>query len=87
MYFESLISVKCCPKLHIKQLRNNLHYFCLGDRVGWGGGSQMKRGVQEKGGGQDPLTTPPLDTPMSILTCIMCTHDNTKHNFIHTSFT
>ena len=26
MYFEPLISVKCCPKLHIKQLRNNLHY-------------------------------------------------------------
>ena len=19
---------KCCPKLHIKQLRNNLHYIC-----------------------------------------------------------
>ena len=29
MYFEPLISVKCCPKLHIKQLRNNLHYICL----------------------------------------------------------
>ena len=25
----------------------------------------MKRGVQEKGGGQDPLTPPPLDTPMN----------------------
>ena len=29
MYFEPLISVKCCPKLHIKQLRNNLHCICL----------------------------------------------------------
>ena len=25
MYFEPLISVKCCPKLQIKQLRNDLH--------------------------------------------------------------
>ena len=29
MYFEPLISVKCSPELHIKQLRNNLHYICL----------------------------------------------------------
>ena len=59
MYFEPLISVKCCPKLHIKQLRNNLHYICLWDRVGrdgGGGGSQMKRGGPGKGEGQDPLT-------------------------------
>ena len=61
MYFEPLISVKCCPKLHIKQLRNNLHYICLWDQVGLeGGGSQMKRGVQEKGGSGHP--DPPLWT-------------------------
>ena len=50
MYFEPLISMKCCPKLHIKQLRNNLHYICLWDRVGWkGGGVTDEKGVQEKG--------------------------------------
>ena len=58
MYFEPLISVKCRPKLHIKQLRNNLHYICLKLHVlGGRAGSQMKRGVKEKGG-QDPLTSP-----------------------------
>ena len=65
MYFEPLISVKCCPKLHIKQLRNN--YICLWDRVRWEGGiTNEKEGFQEKGGGQDPLT-PPLDMPMLLL--------------------
>ena len=51
MYFEPLISVKCCPKLHIKQLRNNLHYICRWDRVGLEGGGchRWKGGVQEKG--------------------------------------
>ena len=63
MYFEPLISVKCCPKLHIKQLRNNLHYICLRDRVGWrGGGHRLKGGVKEKGGGQDPLTEDTFST-------------------------
>ena len=59
MYFEPLISVKCCPKLHIKQLRNKftLH---LSVRLGWVGEgvTDIKRWVQEKGGGQDPLTPP-----------------------------
>ena len=71
MYFEPLISVKCCPKLHIKQLRNNLHYIChyitFVNISGWVGvGSQMKRGGSRKRGGQDPLNPPPppLDTPM-----------------------
>ena len=51
--------MKCCPKQHIKQLRDNLHYICLRDRVGWKGGvTDEKGGVQEKGG-QDPLTPPP----------------------------
>ena len=60
MYFEPLISVKCCPKLHIKQLRNNLHYICLWDRVGLeGGGHRWKGGVQEKGGGSGPPDPPP----------------------------
>ena len=46
MYFEPLISAKCCAKLHIKQLRNNFHYICLWDRVG------LEEGVtDEKGGG------------------------------------
>ena len=49
MYFEPLISVKCCPKLHIKQLRNNLHYICLWDRVVWEGGHKWKRGGPGKG--------------------------------------
>ena len=56
MYFELLISMKCCPKLHIKQLRNNLHYICLWDRVGWKGGVTDEKGGPGKGGGQDPLT-------------------------------
>ena len=59
MYFEPLISVKCCPKLHIKQLRNNLHYICLLDGVGLEGGvTDEKGGGPGKGGGQDPLTPP-----------------------------
>ena len=52
--------MKCCPKVHIKQLRNNFHYICLGDRVGWKGGvTDEKGGVQEKGGSgpPDPLWT------------------------------
>ena len=64
MYFEPLISVKCCPKLHIKQLRNTLHYICLWDRVGWRG-SQMKRGVPRKGGVRTPWP-PPLWTRLCI---------------------
>ena len=67
MYFEPLISVKCCPKLHIKQLESKKQFTLhLSVRSGWvgAGGSQVKRGIQEKGG-QDPLTPPPpLDTPM-----------------------
>ena len=57
MYFESLISVKCCPKLHIKQLRNNLHYFCLGDRVGRRGFTDEKGGPGK--GGSGPPDPPP----------------------------
>ena len=54
--------MKCCPKLHIKQLRNNLHYICLEIGLGGRGGvTDEKGGVQEKGG-QDPLTPPPLWT-------------------------
>ena len=36
--------------------------------IGLGGRelSQMKRGVEKKGG-QDPLTPPPLDTPMTFI--------------------
>ena len=55
MYFEPLISVKCCPKLQSKQLRNNLHYICLRDRVGWGE-------TDEKGGSRKGPPDPPLDT-------------------------
>ena len=57
MYFEPLISVKCCPKLHIKQLRNNLHYICR--EIGLGGteGSQMKGGQENRGSG--PPDPPP----------------------------
>ena len=58
MYFEPLISTKCCPKLHIKQETIYITFVC---EIGFGGrwGSQMKRGgVQEKGGCQDPLTPP-----------------------------
>ena len=59
MYFEPLISVKCCPKLHIKQLRTIYITFVCEIGLGWrGGGSQMKRGGPGKGGGQDPLTPP-----------------------------
>ena len=58
MYFEPLISVKCCPKLHITQLRNNLHYICLCNRVGWDGAgvTDEKGGVQEKSGHAYALT-------------------------------
>ena len=61
--------MKCCPKVHIKQLRNNFHYICLCDRVGWKGGvTDEKGGGPGKGGGQDsPDPPPPLDTPMSVL--------------------
>ena len=56
--------MKCCPKVHIKQLRKIfITFFC---EIGLGGreGSQMKRGgVQEKGG-SGPPDPPPLDTPM-----------------------
>ena len=69
MYFEPLISVKCCPKLHIKQLRNNLHYICLRDRVGWEGEVTDEKGGPGKGWGQGgsgpPDPPPPLDTPMT----------------------
>ena len=73
MYFEPLISVKCCPKLHIKQLRNNLHYInCLKLHVlyctptvrsGWvgeGAFTDEKRGggVQEKGRSGPPDPPP-----------------------------
>ena len=58
MYFEPLISVKCCPKLHIKQLRNNLH---LSVRSGWvGGGVTDEKGGPGKGGSGPP--DPPLWT-------------------------
>ena len=55
MYFELIISVKCCPKLHIKQL--TLH---LSVRSGWVGGGRVtdEKGGPGKGGGQDPLTPP-----------------------------
>ena len=79
MYFEALISVKCCPKLHIKQLRINLHYIFLKTHVlvlhayceiELGG-----RGVtDEKGGpgkgGSEPPDPPLLDTPMNIVKII-----------------
>ena len=59
MYFEPLISVKCCPKLHIKQLRTIYITFVCEIGLGWRGGSQMKRGVQEKGGSGPPDPPPP----------------------------
>ena len=72
MYFEPLISVKCCPKLHIKQFRNNLHYICLelavlvlcaDCEIGLGGGVTDEKGGPGKGEGKD-LLSPSLDTPM-----------------------
>ena len=59
MYFEPLKSVKCCPKLHIKQLRNNLHYICftlhLSVRSGWvGAGVTDEKGGPGKGGVRTP---------------------------------
>ena len=63
MYFEPFISVKCCPILHIKQLRNNLHYiYCRPTvRSGWvGEGGHRRKGGSRKRGAQDPLTPPPL---------------------------
>ena len=49
MYFEPLISVKCCPN----QEAIYITFVCeIG--LGGGGGSQMKRGVQEKGGSGSP---------------------------------
>ena len=65
MYFEPLISVKCCPKLHIKQLRNNLHYICLWDRLGLGGITDEKGGSRKRGG-SGPPDPPLLYTPMDI---------------------
>ena len=44
MYFEPLLSVKCCPLLHINQLRNNLHYICVRERVGWEGDVTDEKG-------------------------------------------
>ena len=58
--------MKCCPKVHIKQLRNNFHYiFCC--EIGLGGreGSQMKRGGPGKGGGSGP-PDPPLWTHLCL---------------------
>ena len=51
--------MKCCPKVHIKQLRNNFHYICLSDRVLWKGGVTDEKGVQEKGGGLGHPDPPP----------------------------
>ena len=65
MYFEPLISVKCCPKLHVKQLRTIYITFVCEIRLGGrGGGVTDEKGGSRKRGGQDPLT-PPLDTPMN----------------------
>ena len=55
--------MKCCPKLHIKQLRNNLHYIvCEIGLDGRGGVTDEKGGGPGKGGSGPP--DPPLDTPM-----------------------
>ena len=52
--------MKCCPKLHIKQLRNNLH---LSVRSGWvEGGVTDEKGGQGKGGSGPPDPPPPLRT-------------------------
>ena len=61
MYFEPLISVKCCPKLHIKQLGINNYIITFVCEIGLGGRgrSQMKRGVQEKGRLGPPDPPPP----------------------------
>ena len=83
MYFEPLISVKCCPKLHIKQLRNNL-YLHLSVRSGWVGiGVTDEKGGSRKRGGQAPLTPPPLDTPMSkIIIYLMYLYSVNQGQFI-----
>ena len=52
--------MKCCPKVHIKELRNNFHYICLLDRVGWKGGVTDEKGGPGKGGSGPP--DPPLWT-------------------------
>ena len=48
--------MKCCPKLHIKQLRNNLQFTLhLSVRSGWvEGGVTDEKGGSRKRGGQDP---------------------------------
>ena len=54
MYYEPLISVKCCPKLHIKQLKKQftLH---LSVRSGWvEGGVTDEKGGPGKGGVRTP---------------------------------
>ena len=62
MYFEPLISVKCCPKLHIKQLRTIYITFVCEIGLGWkGGGVTDEKGGSRKRGGSGP-PDPPLWT-------------------------
>ena len=69
MYFEPLISVKFCPKLHIKQLRTIYITFVCEIGLGWrgGGGVTDEKGGPGKGGSGPPDPPPPLDTPLHIL--------------------
>ena len=53
MYFEPLISVKCCPKLHIKQLRTIYITFVCEIGLGWRGVTDEKGGPG-KGGVRTP---------------------------------
>ena len=50
--------MKCCPKLHIKQLRNIYITFVCEIGLGGRGGSQMKRGGSRKRGGSGPPDPP-----------------------------
>ena len=49
--------MKCCVKLHIKQLRNNLHYFVCEIGLGGRGGVTDEKGWSRKRG--VTLTPPP----------------------------
>ena len=60
MYFEPKISLKCCPKLHIKQLETIYITFVCEIGLGGGGVTDEKGGPGK--GGSEPPDPPPLWT-------------------------